>query len=62
ELDVLFDLWGPRFFEAEGTTIVYREDPGYIDAMMPLSLFTDMHSYIKLSRLGLAVIEDIRLP
>jgi hypothetical protein len=62
ELAVLLDLWAPRFFDSAGTTIVYREDTRYIDAMMPISVFTDMHHHIQLSRLGLAVWEQVKLP
>jgi len=58
EVDVLLDAWGPAFFEQEGTVVVYREDPGYLDAMMPLSLYTDMYHFIELRRAGLVLWTD----
>ncbi len=61
EVDLLLDTWAERFFPAQGTTVVYRESTDYLDAMMPLSLFTDMRHYILLRRLGLAV-QSIQLP
>ena len=62
EANVLIDLWGPRFFDAPGTTIVYREDVRYLDQVMPLSIYTDMYHYVELHRAGLAVIEGVQLP
>lgn len=61
EVDVLLDVWGKRFFEAKGTTIVYREDTAYLDAVMPLSLYTDMYHFVKLRRAGLVVWENLDL-
>ncbi len=61
EAELLLDAWAAQFFPAHGTTLVYRENTDSLDAMMPLSLFTDMHHYIRLRRLGLAV-QSIQLP
>lgn len=57
EVDAILDLWGPRFFERSGSTIVYREDVATLDREMPLSVYTDMYHHVQLRRLGLAVIE-----
>lgn len=62
EADVLIDLWGARFFDAPGTTIVYREDERYLDQVMPLSIYTDMYHHVDLQRAGLAVVEGVLLP
>ena len=62
EVDLIFQVWGARFFDQEGTTIVYREDEAALDAAMPLSLYTDMFNYVVLSRAGLAVWEQVKLP
>ena len=62
EVNAILDVWGDGFFEQEGTTIVYREDIGYLDAMMPLSIYTDMFHYTEIRRLGLAVVQDVALP
>ncbi len=61
EVDLVLQSWAPRFFPDQGTTVVYRESTAYLDAMMPISLFTDMYHYIRLRRLGLAV-HTTRLP
>jgi hypothetical protein len=62
EVDLLLGVWQSRFFEQPGTTIVYREDPATLDAMMPLSIYTDMRHVPSLSRLGLALWEKVPLP
>ena len=55
EVDAILQIWSPTFFDRPGTSIVYREDSAYLDAMMPLALYTDMYNFVKLRRLGLAV-------
>ncbi|MEM9068079.1 MAG: hypothetical protein AAGE52_06210 [Myxococcota bacterium] len=62
EVDAILDIWAPRFFEQPGTTITYREDTAYLDAVMPLSLYTDMYNFIKLRRMGLATWRNVPLP
>jgi hypothetical protein len=62
EVDVLLGVWGARLFDAPGTTLVYREDPRYLDSVMPLSIYTDMAHFITLRRTGLAVVEGLSLP
>lgn len=62
EVDVILSVWGARFFDAQGTTIVYREDVGYLDEVMPLSIYTDMYNFPLLRRAGLAVWSGVPLP
>ncbi len=62
EIDVVLDAWGARFFDAQGTTLVYREDIAQLDAAMPLSIHTDMQHHVALRRLGLALVENVTLP
>lgn len=62
EVDLLFATWSPEMFARAGTTIVYREDIGTLDRVMPLQLFTDMYHYVVLRRLGLVVWRDVALP
>ena len=62
ELDVIDSVWGATFFDRPGTTIVYREDTAYLDAVMPLSIYTDMHSFTVLNRAGLVVWNEVPLP
>lgn len=62
EVDLILDTWGPRFFEASGTTIVYREDTSYVDREMPVSVYTDMYHFVQLSRLSLGLMENVQLP
>ena len=62
EVDTLLAVWAPAMFGKSGTTIVYREDPAYLDRVMPLSLFTDMYHYIELHRTGLALWQNVVLP
>ena len=61
EADALLQIWSPRFFERDGTTIVYREDIGYLDEVMPLSIYTDMYRFVELSRTGLVVWQNLDL-
>jgi hypothetical protein len=62
EADLVLDIWSARFFEQPGTTLVYREDAGYLDTVMPLSIYTDMYHFVELHRAGLALVTDVRLP
>lgn len=62
EIDTLLDVWGPRFFDAQGTTVIYREDIQYVDAMMPIAIYTDMYHDVRLSRASFALMEAVRLP
>ncbi|MFO0712961.1 MAG: hypothetical protein U0353_24115 [Sandaracinus sp.] len=62
EADVLLEAWGPRFFDASGTTLVYREDVAQLDEVMPLAIYTDMYHHVELRRLGLALVENVALP
>jgi hypothetical protein len=62
EAELLLAVWGAALFDRPGTTIVYREDPGYLDKVMPLSIFTDMHHFVTLHRAGLAVWQGVVLP
>ncbi len=62
EVDTLLGLWGARFFERPGTTIVYREDLATLDQAMPLSVYTDMFHFVRLRRAGLALWEAPPLP
>ena len=55
EVDAILRIWAPSFFDRPGTSVVYREDAAYLDAMMPLAIYTDMYNFVKLRRLGLAV-------
>ena len=62
EVDLMLTTWAATIFDSAGTTVVYREDVAYLDAMMPLSLFTDMYHYVELRRLGLAIWQNVALP
>ncbi len=62
EVDAILDVWGAAFFDAPGTTVVYREDAAYLDDVMPLGVYTDMYNFVKLRRLGLAVWTGVTLP
>jgi hypothetical protein len=62
EVDRVLDAWGPRFFDATGTTLVYREDVAQLDEVMPLAVHTDMYHHVELRRLGLALVENVTLP
>jgi hypothetical protein len=62
EVDAILGVWGARFFDAQGTTIVYREDVEHLSSMMPISVYTDMYRFVVLRRAGLAVWENVQLP
>lgn len=62
EADTLLEVWGARFFDADGTTLVYREDTKSLDAAMPLAIFTDMLHHVRLHRAGLGLVEGLTLP
>jgi hypothetical protein len=62
EVDAMLDVWGASFFDAQGTTITYREDTAYLDQEMPLSIYTDMYNFVLLRRAGLAVWSHVPLP
>lgn len=62
EADAILETWGARFFDAAGTTVVYREDVAQLDEAMPLSIYTDMYHFVEHRRLGLALVENVRLP
>ncbi len=53
EAQALLDLWAPRFFGSQGTSLLYREDPAALDAMAPLAVYTDMRHFLQLHRSGL---------
>ena len=61
EVDALMTAWQGRFFDDEGTRVVYREDTASLQANMPLSIYTDMYHYVTLQRLGLTLVEGITL-
>jgi len=62
EVELILDTWRPRFFEADGTTIIYREDAATIAEAMPLSIYTDTQSYAVIHRAGLALWQNVLLP
>jgi len=62
EVDAIVALWGTRFFDQPGTTLVYREDVTYLDAVMPVSVCTDMQHFVELRRARLAVWSSVALP
>jgi len=62
EVDLILAIWGERFFDRPGTTLVWREDAATLSAATPLSLYTDMFHYVVLQRAGLALWEHVRLP
>jgi len=62
EVEAILDVWSEAFFEQDGTTILYREDIAYLDAMMPLSVYTDMFHYPVTQRLGLGLVQNVVLP
>lgn len=62
EIDVIDSVWGATFFDRRGTTIVYREDTAHLDEVMPLSIYTNMHSFTVLNRAGLVVWNEVQLP
>jgi len=46
EVDLLLSVWGERFFDQPGTTVVYREDVAALNTAMPLAFYTDMFHYL----------------
>ena len=62
EVDAIVDVWAPTFFDQDGTTVAYREDIEYLEAQMPLSIYTDMYNFVRLRRAGLAVWSNVSLP
>lgn len=62
EVDLVLQTWGADFFDGAGTTLLYREDITYLDAMMPMSIYTDMYNFVVLHRAGLAVQRGVSLP
>ena len=62
EADALLDLWQERLFEQRGTVLLYRDDPAALDAMVPMAVYTDMHHWVELSRLGLVLWEGLPTP
>ena len=61
EVDAILEVWGERFFEQDGTTIIYREDAASLDRLVPLSVYTDMYHYVELRRLSLILWEGLDL-
>ncbi|MFT5354267.1 MAG: hypothetical protein ACI9KE_001472 [Polyangiales bacterium] len=62
EVEAILNIWAPTMFDQAGTTVTYREDVAYLDAMMPLSIYTDMYNFVLLRRAGLAVWSNVLLP
>ncbi len=42
-------------------SVLYREDPAALDAAAPLSIYTDMHHFVRMSRTGLVLWEGVAL-
>ncbi len=61
EADVILDIWTERFFDQDGTVILYREDPAALAELMPLGVYTDMYHFVDLRRLGLVLWEGLDL-
>jgi hypothetical protein len=57
----LLSAWGPHLFSQPFITTVYRESPARIDAVMPLSLYTDMYHEVQLHRVGLVTQRSLPL-
>jgi len=62
EIDVVLDVWAERLLASEGVHLVYREDPEALDALMPISVYTDMFHHVDLRRLGVVLVEGLSLP
>lgn len=62
EVVLILEVWGARFFETPGTSIVYREDTAYLDQVMPVAVYTDMYNFVVLQRAGLALWSGVTLP
>jgi hypothetical protein len=54
---VLLDVWAARLVGPGPLRLVYREDVAALDALMPLSVYTDMYHYAELRRLGVVLVE-----
>lgn len=61
EVDLILSIWGQRFFDTQGTSILYREGTPQLDEVMPLSIYTDMYHFIELRRAGLALWQGLTL-
>ncbi len=61
EVDLILRIWGARFFDTQGTSIIYREGTPQLDEVMPLSIYTDMYHSIELRRAGLALWQGLTL-
>ena len=61
ELDVLFEVWADRLLSGDTPRVIYREDTEAIDARMPISIYTDMFHFVELNRLGVVVVEGVKL-
>ncbi len=61
EVDLILRVWGQRFFDTPGTSILYREGTPQLDEVMPLSIYTDMYHFIELRRAGLALWQGLSL-
>jgi hypothetical protein len=62
EVAVLLDVWSERLLESSGVHLVYREDTAALDAVMPVSLYTDMVHFFEWRRLGVVLVEGLSLP
>lgn len=62
ELELLWSVWADRILAGDASRLLYREDPAALDAVMPVSLYTDMYHYVQWSRLGLVLVEDVEVP
>ncbi|MCC6622564.1 MAG: hypothetical protein IT385_14975 [Deltaproteobacteria bacterium] len=62
EIDLLLEVWAARFFEGQGTRVLYREDTAHLDEVMPLSIYTDMYHVVRLRRASLALLDGVVLP
>ncbi|MEZ4317114.1 MAG: hypothetical protein R3F61_06410 [Myxococcota bacterium] len=58
ELALLWSVWEDRLLAKDGSHLVYREDTAALDAVMPVSLYTDMRHDVRWSRLGLVLVEN----
>jgi hypothetical protein len=62
EVDALLSVWGQRISASQGVHLVYREDIAALDEAMPASLYTDMYHHLEWRRLGVTLVEGMRLP
>jgi hypothetical protein len=56
EVDAMLTVWGERLFGA-ADHLLYREDVAALDAVMPVSLYTDMTHWLTWRRLGVVLVE-----